>query len=240
MKRIKNVNLLKIGEVAKGAGVSVSTVHYYMQQNLLTPPVKTSRNMAYYAPQTVEEIKLIQELQAKKYLPLSAIKLLLKAKREGQGINHIEDMKGFMEDIFQPAENEKSFADVSLSELITSSGLPEASIKALQKSGLIVPVKTERGTVYNHMDILIAQAVKKLTGYGLEISDLDIMGKNIESIREEAKGMHEVFHRLANHEQVPLRDLLKIFKELKDYLVVRVLREEAGRYHDEEDGGHDA
>jgi DNA-binding transcriptional MerR regulator len=226
---------MKIGGVAKAAGVSVSTIHYYVQEGLLTPPVKTSRNMAYYEPQVVEEIKLIQELQTKKYLPLSAIKLILKAKREGQDINHISDMKAFMEEIFQPAENEASYKSVSLSELTAAAALPESTIKELEKKGIIVPVKTESSTAYSYIDILIAQAVKKLTGYGLQLSDLDTFGQQIKSIHKQARAMHEAFHRIPDHEQVPLRELLKTINELNSYILVRVLREEAGQFHEHDD-----
>jgi DNA-binding transcriptional MerR regulator len=235
MKEKSISGLMKIGGVAKAAGVSISTIHYYVQERLLEPPVKTSRNMAYYEPQAVEEIKLIQELQTKKFLPLSAIKLILKAKREGQDINHISDMKAFMEEIFQPGKNEVSYKSVSLSELTTAAALPESSIKDLEKKGLIVPIKTKHGTAYSYIDILIAQTVKKLTDYGLQLSDLDIFGEQIESVRKEARAMHEAVHRIPNHEQVPLREMLKAVNDLNSYLMTRVLREEAGQFHEHDE-----
>jgi DNA-binding transcriptional MerR regulator len=235
MRMKKSGDKLKIGEVARRAGVSVSTVHYYLQQGLLTPPVKTSRNMAYYDPQTADEIKLIQELQSKKYMPLSAIKLIIKAKREGQDINHIEDMKGFMEDIFQPAENDAAYEEVSLAELTAATALPESVIRELEQMDLIVPVKKEHGITYNYMDILIAQAVKKLTGCGLKLSDLDIFRQQIQSIRQQARALHEAFHNIPDHEQVPLRELLKAVTGLNGYLLTRVLREEASNCHEHDE-----
>jgi DNA-binding transcriptional MerR regulator len=232
MKRLDLKGLVKISELAKAAGVSPSTIHYYVQEGLLTKPAKTSRNMAYYDPRSAEDIRLIQELQAKKFLPLSAIKLIIKAKREGQAIEHVGEMQSFMENIFQPVENEISPGKITLSELVKGAGLDRSVIKAVEARGFIQPVKTAHGAVYTDIDVGIARTFKKLAGFGLKLDDLDIYRRHLELFLAEAKAMHAVFHKLPEHEKVPFTEIFKTVKEFRDYLALRVIRQEAGRFHE--------
>ena len=48
--REQTEGLLKIGALARAAGVSVSTVKFYAKEGLIRAAVKTGRNMAYYDP----------------------------------------------------------------------------------------------------------------------------------------------------------------------------------------------
>src|SRR3954467_4103919 len=69
--------LLKISELAERSDVPVATVRHYVREGLLPEPVKTSRNMAYYPPEFVDRIKLINEVQEERFMPLRAIKSVL-------------------------------------------------------------------------------------------------------------------------------------------------------------------
>jgi DNA-binding transcriptional MerR regulator len=69
--------LLRIGQLARQAGVARGTIQHYLREGLLPRPKKTHRNMAYYEPACVDRIRLIKELQTKHYLPLSQIRELL-------------------------------------------------------------------------------------------------------------------------------------------------------------------
>jgi DNA-binding transcriptional MerR regulator len=232
MRKKGNKDLIKIGELAKAAEVAVSTIHYYVREGLLTPPTKTSRNMAYYDPQSIQEIRLIQELQAKRFLPLSVIKLIMQAKREGQNMDHIVEMRSLMEDIFRPVENETKLKGVSLAGLVVASELPESTLKTLEAMGLIVPVETEHGLIYDDIDVRIAQIFKKLAGYALKPDSLDIYRQYIEVIRAEAKSMHDTVHQLPDHEKVPLLELFNATKDLKEYLAMKVYRQEIQYFHE--------
>jgi DNA-binding transcriptional MerR regulator len=72
-------NLLRIGQLAKKAGVSAPTIKYYVKQGLLPQPLKTSRNMAYYDQSCVERINLIKQIQKERFLPLDVIKRLIES-----------------------------------------------------------------------------------------------------------------------------------------------------------------
>ena len=100
----KKGQLMRISEVARAAGVSIPTVHYYMKQGLLMAPAVTSRNMAYYDPHCVDEIRLIKELQTKKYLPLAVIKLIMQHERTGQDSAHLIETREVLGEMFRPPD----------------------------------------------------------------------------------------------------------------------------------------
>jgi DNA-binding transcriptional MerR regulator len=55
---------MKIGEIAKQAGVTVDTVRFYERVGVLPEPARTDSGYRDYAPDTVGRIRLTRELQA--------------------------------------------------------------------------------------------------------------------------------------------------------------------------------
>jgi DNA-binding transcriptional MerR regulator len=55
---------MKIGEVAKRAGVTVDTVRFYERVGVLPVPARTESGYRDYEPATVERIQVTRELQA--------------------------------------------------------------------------------------------------------------------------------------------------------------------------------
>ena len=55
---------MKIGEIAKQAGVSVDTVRFYERVGVLPPAPRTDSGYRDYEPATVERIRLVRRLQA--------------------------------------------------------------------------------------------------------------------------------------------------------------------------------
>ena len=55
--------LLKIGELAARAGVSIRTVDYYTTLGLISPAQRTASNYRLYRPGDVERIHLVQRLE---------------------------------------------------------------------------------------------------------------------------------------------------------------------------------
>ena len=74
MQDTSKKHLLKISQLAQKAGVSIPTVKHYVREGLLPPPMKTSRNMAYYSEADIHRIRFVKKLQKEKFLPLEVIK----------------------------------------------------------------------------------------------------------------------------------------------------------------------
>ena len=55
---------MKIGEIARQAGVTVDTVRFYERVGVLAEPARTESGYRDYEPGTIERIRLTRELQA--------------------------------------------------------------------------------------------------------------------------------------------------------------------------------
>lgn len=66
--------LLKIGELARTAGVPVATLKHYVREGLIRPARKTGRTMSWYPPSAVARVRAIKDLQQQQFLPLDVIR----------------------------------------------------------------------------------------------------------------------------------------------------------------------
>ncbi|MHB8860006.1 MAG: MerR family transcriptional regulator [Thermoleophilia bacterium] len=64
---------LKISDLERITGIGRSTIHYYLREGLLSPPIRTGQTMAYYNASHVEELRRTRELQEEGY-PLALIR----------------------------------------------------------------------------------------------------------------------------------------------------------------------
>jgi DNA-binding transcriptional MerR regulator len=74
---------MKIGAVAKAAGVGVQTLHYYERLGLLSKPQRSMANYRLYSPDAVRRVIFIKKAQAIGF-SLSEIKEILELKRHGR------------------------------------------------------------------------------------------------------------------------------------------------------------
>jgi len=76
-------NALKVGAVAKAAGVGVQTLHYYERVGLLSKPARSAANYRLYSPETVRRVQFIKKAQAVG-LTLEETKQILDSKEHGR------------------------------------------------------------------------------------------------------------------------------------------------------------
>ena len=60
----KTEKRLKVGPVAKAAGVGVQTLHYYERLGLLPKPERSATNYRLYSPEAVRRVRFIKKAQA--------------------------------------------------------------------------------------------------------------------------------------------------------------------------------
>ncbi|MBI3911304.1 MAG: MerR family transcriptional regulator [Armatimonadetes bacterium] len=235
--RVKE-KLMRIKELAEATGVSAQTIHYYLREGLLPPPIKTAPNMAYYGPEHVDDIRLIKELQEKRYLPLSVIKLVLAAKREGKDVSQLQDMRLSLEDLFRPLGPEEEMQPMALVELVAMTGLPAATLEALEEIGLLMPTGTLDGKRFDGLDVRIARAVNQLLGLGLTPSDLGFYRQYIEALQTEARVIREkVLHGPERGRRFSGMQVKETLDSLKSSLAAKVYRQAALEFGREEESG---
>lgn len=74
---MENERYMKISELSKHSGISISRIRYYISKKLLPQPIKINRTSALYTRQHVERLKIITELQAGKKLCIGSIQKLM-------------------------------------------------------------------------------------------------------------------------------------------------------------------
>lgn len=78
-----NKDLLKIGSVAKAAGVGVQTLHYYERLGLLPKPQRSAANYRLYSTGEIRRVQFVKKGQAIG-LTLDEIKQILDLKESGR------------------------------------------------------------------------------------------------------------------------------------------------------------
>src|SRR5215470_13833884 len=68
---------LKMKDLERATGVGRESIRFYIREGLLPEPERPGRNVAWYDESFVERIRLIKELQQKRYLPLQVIKAIV-------------------------------------------------------------------------------------------------------------------------------------------------------------------
>ena len=74
---------MRIGEVARHAGVSSPTIRFYEAEQLLTPAERSSSGYRLYSPRVLDELAFIQRAR-RLGLQLSEIREILSLGRSGQ------------------------------------------------------------------------------------------------------------------------------------------------------------
>ncbi|HEU5245649.1 MAG TPA: heavy metal-responsive transcriptional regulator [Candidatus Udaeobacter sp.] len=76
-------DLLKVGAVAKAAGVGVQTLHYYERLGLLPKPQRSTANYRLYSTDAIRRVKFIKKAQVIG-LTLEETKQILDLKERGR------------------------------------------------------------------------------------------------------------------------------------------------------------
>ncbi len=159
---MKQGELLRIGELAKEAGVSLTTVKFYAKEGLIRPARKTGRNMAYYDRACVSTIGTIRRLQRERYYPLSVIKRLM----ESAPVEQVDlDLLDAIHKSDAPDPGER----VPLNEAARRSGLTAKQIALLTDSGALVPVREGRKKLFTADDLGVMALAKRRLDAGIPI-----------------------------------------------------------------------
>lgn len=146
-------DLLKISELAKATDTNITTLKYYIKEELIQAACKTTKNMAYYSPDCIQRVKLIRSLQKEHYYPLSVIKGLLE-----NATDHFE--LEFM-DAIHKADAKTSDKTYSLNEAIKLTGLSRVQIDHLRDVKIISCYQENNKIIYTYPMLQIMRLVKR-------------------------------------------------------------------------------
>ncbi len=161
---------LKIGEIAKRSGLPASTIRYYVAEGLLPRPEKTNEKMAYYDEGCIDRLRIIQQLQEKRYYPLFLIKNILRRLDEGLTLTEAETVEravfGSPDGLRRSWMNRQAF--------LAATGLTEKELRQAEKLKILIPHTASDGSpLYNEADVRVGrEGLKKLMAFGMRLSDL--------------------------------------------------------------------
>lgn len=196
----------KMKDLTALTGVARPVVHFYIQQGLLQPGVKTGRNTALYGDEHVQRIKLIRQLQEERFLPLKAIKAVLDAERDAftpaQRSTLVEAMQR-LGDSLKPTAG--AATPVAVDGLLDDLKLDRADLARLDALGVLAMAKDDRGrTVVRREDLWVLQFWAELrdAGFtpelGFGTDDLAIYVEAIEQfIRYEAGWLGRIVDKVS-------------------------------------------
>jgi DNA-binding transcriptional MerR regulator len=124
-------------ELSKKTGVPPGTIRYYINEGLLPRPLKTHRNMAYYDVSYVERIRLIRELQEKRFLPLSIIKQVLEQNESPMGSEEIKTLLELEGKLFKNISTLPEFQPPGIHELSARTGVAVEVIEEMEHLGVV-------------------------------------------------------------------------------------------------------
>ncbi|MEA5060230.1 MAG: MerR family transcriptional regulator, partial [Candidatus Pelethousia sp.] len=133
----------------------------YAREGLIQPACKTGANMAYYDPACIGTIKLIKELQRKRYYPLSVIKRLL----ETSTVKTIE--MDLLDAIHKVDYSTMGDEQLSLREASRAARLSPAQIAALTETDIVTPVLSGRKKTFSAADLSVMQLVRRRMDAGI-------------------------------------------------------------------------
>ena len=233
---------MRIGELAKAAGVTVQTIHFYLREGLLPPPTKTAPNMAYYGSEYLDDIRLIKELQTERYLPLGVIRQLLETKREGHDLSGVREMRATLDWAFGGSGTDVDAGPMTLPEYLVQTGLSLDLVKHLEGLGLIggqlagrpAGPDGEPPRPYDGLDLRLGRAVKTLLDYGFGADDLELYRRQLDLEKEEAALIHDriLHNRPRSIPRIPTDKLIDTLTELGKTLTLRAVRQIATEAHE--------
>jgi DNA-binding transcriptional MerR regulator len=154
--------MLKMSELAERSGVSAGTIKHYLREGLLAGDgtiVRTSRNMAWYAPELVERVKLIKRLQEERFMPLRLIRVVVESDPERmRALIELEDR--ILEHATAVQEGER----MSAAEARRRFDLPANVLQRLAELDVLSP--TSRG--YDADDVAIMKAISRFRAGGYD------------------------------------------------------------------------
>lgn len=161
--------LIRMGELVKKTGVQKETIQFYINKGLLPRPIKTGRNMAYYDESYVERIRLIKDLQFKRFLPLKIIKDIISQQDSGNlSTSEIDALRLSGDGLMRIEESRRVFEPQTLAQLSDRTALSPEEILEMENSEMISSTLNEHGEkVYLDSDIRIVEAFAEIRNGGL-------------------------------------------------------------------------
>ena len=149
---------MRIDELSERTGVPTRTIRYYTQQRLLPSPTLRGR-VGHYDERHVERLRLIKELQEKRYLPLSVIRSVVRHFEAGADL---DTMLVPLDMVFAPRWDASDRREFTRDELAAEAGVDISVVDAAEEMGFLFPTRKRLYTLDDLHMLAVADAWLKL------------------------------------------------------------------------------
>jgi len=156
---------MRIDDLAQRAGVPTRTIRYYTQQSLLPSPTLRGR-VGYYDESHLDRLRLIKELQEKRYLPLSVIRSIVRHFESGADL---ETMLAPLDKVFQPRWDASERSELTRTELAREAGVEASVVDAAENMGFLFPTGRGRERRYTADDVHILAVASEWLQLGIPV-----------------------------------------------------------------------
>jgi DNA-binding transcriptional MerR regulator len=165
-KQNKLPKMIRIKQLSEETGVPKGTIQYYVKEGLIPRPIKTSANMGYYTQEHINAIRIVKELQSKRFLPLSIIKQMISWEDGGMSMDEIKTLVEMDGQLFKNMKEILPTKDLTAKQLIDKTGISQEDIDDLEELGLLSPTRKGKRVYYNEDDIRFLECGIKLRELG--------------------------------------------------------------------------
>lgn len=216
---------LRMNELVKATGVPKSTILHYLHQGLLPEPTRTSPNMAYYDPGSVDRVRFIQHLQNAHRLTLAEIKDMFESR--GDEADFSAQLQ--LNDIIFGKSPDERFQDRKGFCLAT--GLSPDRVRELVDARLLLP---HREDTFDQDDVMMGVMFSRGFELGLQIEDLTYyveLGEKI--VDHEMELRTRVTHHLSYEEDAArTMQMVKNARMCRTYVIDRLFQQRVGAMRD--------
>lgn len=156
---------MKIKELVERTHVSGQSIHHYINAGVLPAPRKLGKNSADYHDRYVDQIQAIKDLQENHFLPLSAIKKIV--RKQKQSSNGDLSALQIQSKYFKPLDRLLPTEVIGKRAFEDATGLTRKLRTTFEELDIITPERRNGKWIYSHDNVMIGRLIVEMGEVGI-------------------------------------------------------------------------
>ena len=213
---------MTIGELSKRTGVSTQTIHYYLKEELLPKPVKTSKTWAYYTYAHVERINLIRNLKERYFFPLKVIKGIVAEVSSHQSLMR-ETPLSVASHLKNSSMKDTKKTLLSKKELSQKAGVSQHFVDKLEEMDFLLSHSDNNSKRYDSDDLTMVKSISKLLKAGRgDLEDLRFYQYFFSVLSDEMNFVNTKIIRPGGLKTISLKEIEIHLNTIRNYFGKRI------------------
>jgi len=207
---------LKMSELIEATGLPRSTILFYVGEELLPAPVKTSPNMAYYHPSCVDRLAIVRRLQEVYRLSIARIRELVEAFDGGADLHVMAELH---EAVFGSRDSDR----LDLEAFCRATGLTPHQVEENIAAGVLMPL--EKG-VFDQEDVAMGRVRRTGTELGIAVDEIQYYRRAAELIVDHEMALRDRVTRDQTFAQsaATTLEMTRMARVVRAYVIDRVFQ----------------